>query len=144
MPAMLAEHLPKQQVCGHLADKIFAETQSVRTPGSQETCRNSKCTGGCFFTKSGKISYRPLGPPPPLFRTHRNVFPSYRPAPPPSKRKGKDRRNHHWRPSFLAKWWWGVRRSLVHNILLSKGWGGVGNSGFGAHFPCLEACYLLE
>ena len=44
---------------------------------------------GCFFTKSGKISYRPLGPPPPLFRTHRNVFPCYRPAPPPQNGKGK-------------------------------------------------------
>ena len=100
--------------------------------------------GGCFFTKSGKISYRPLGPPPPLFRTHRNVFPSYRPAPPPQNGKGKTEETIIGDQVFLPNGGGGVRRSLVHNILLSKGWGGVGNSGFGAHFPCLEACYLLE
>ena len=81
--------------------------------------------GGCFFSNSGKISYRPLGPPPPLFRTHRNVFPSYRPAPPL-----KTERERPKKPSLETKFSCqtvvvgGVRRSLVRNILLSKGWGG--------------------
>ena len=78
-----------------------------------------------FFTKSGKISYRPLGPPPPLFRTHRNVFPSYRPAPPPPNGKGKIEETIIGDQVFFQTVVvGGVQRSLVRNILLSKGWDG--------------------